>query len=152
MAVLLKDFVGKGWKFPFRFDPATGGVARDRGTGTDQKLNRVRMSIEQIIGVKRGEIFGNRQFGSDLRGLIFQTDTANVTQRLSFVISRALQNRRHGEHRVFISRLKTRLIRNMGRAEIDLNIVLRSSNVSANFVFPFYLRDSERAAAEREVQ
>ena len=145
----VRDFVGRGWSFPFRFDPSTGGVSKDRGSGADQQLNRVRMSLQQIIGVKRGEMMLSRRFGSTVRDLIFNLDTFNLQQRLQFAVGRSIQDRRFGEKRVFISRLTIELDRSTAIAEIILDVVLRATNVEGNLVIPFFLAGQERAAVER---
>lgn len=145
----VKDFIGRGWSFPMRFDPQTGGISKDRGTGEDQQLKRVRMSLQQIIGVKRGEMMLSRRFGSTVRNLIFNLDTFNLQQRLQFAVGRSIQDSRFGEKRVFINRLTIELDRSTAVAEIILDVVIRSTNVEGNLVVPFFLTGQDRAAVEQ---
>ena len=145
----VKDFIGRGWIFPLRFDPTSGGVAKDRGTGRDQKLNRIRMSLRQIIGVQRGEMFMQRRFGSGARDLIFALDTRNFKARLEVAVTRGITDKQFGEKRVFLEKMDVSLSRRTAVANILIDVVLRSSNVKGNLVLPFYLTDDLRPAVER---
>ncbi len=140
----IKDFIGRGWLFPLRFSPSSGGVAKDRGEGSQQRLNRIRMSLQQIIGVKRGEMFMQRKFGSGVRGLIFQMDTFNLKQRVEFAVTRAINDRQFGEKRIFLNQMAISVDRATAIANIIMNVVLRSSNVAGNLVLPFYTSDADR--------
>jgi phage baseplate assembly protein W len=102
------------------------------------------MSLQQIIGVKRGEMFMQRKFGSGVRGLIFQMDTLNLQQRIEFAVTRAINERQFGEKRVFINQMAVTVERSRAVATIILNVVLRSSNVEGNLVLPFYTSEADR--------
>jgi len=145
----VKDFIGRGWIYPFRFDATSGGVAKDRGTGRDQKLNRVRMSLRQIVGVQRGEMFMQRRFGASARSLIFQLDTRNFAQRLEVAVTRGITDSSFGEKRIFLEKMSVSLDRQTAIANILLDVVLRSSNVKGNLVLPFYSTDDSRPAVDR---
>jgi phage baseplate assembly protein W len=147
-----KDFVGKGFAFPFRFDQNTGGVRRDRGTGEAQRLTRIKWSVRQISGVKRGELFGARRFGMDLRGLIFHLDSRGVEQRAELAVTRALEDPRYGEGRLIVDRVNARLDRTTGIMQVDLESRLGVSNTSVNLVYPLYLGGAERDAAQRGLE
>lgn len=94
----------------------------------------------------------NRGFGSSVRDLIFQLDSFNLTDRVNFAVTRAMQHRRYGEQRIFVNSMTVKLDRTTAAADIDMQAVLRSANVESNLVFPFYLRDDERLAAERDIE
>lgn len=147
-----RDFIGRGWRFPFRFDPRSGGVAKDQGEGTNQKLSRVRQSLFLIISVRKGELYFSRRFGSRMRTLIFGLNTANLMQRIKFEVFAAFEDRDFGEHRAFIDRVSILLpdrVRGRASADVSVGFVLRNTNAEGNLVFPFYLTGSSRTAAER---
>ena len=147
-----RDFIGKGWSYPFRFDPRTGGVSKDVGDGTAQKINRVRMSLFIIVSIKKGELYFGRRFGSRFRNLIFAVNTANLVQRTRFEVFAAFEDPDFGERRAFVESLVvTPPLRHIGspRLEVEVQFVLRGTNAEGNLVFPFYLNDRERDAAER---
>jgi len=143
-----RDFIGRGWRFPFQFDERTGGVAKDEGDNTDRQLTRVSWSIQQIIGVRQGEMLLSRRFGSRFRDLVFQLTTANLAQRLEWAAIKALEDREYGEHRAFIDQVRVKLPGSDGKADIDVAFVMRASNVPGNTVFPFYLQGTARESAE----
>lgn len=147
-----RDFIGRGWRFPFRFDPRSGGVAKDQGDGVNQKLNRIRQSLFLIIGVRKGELYFSRRFGSRMRTLIFSLNTANLAQRIKFEVFAAFEDRDFGEHRAFIEKISIILpdrVRGLASADVSVNFVLRNTNAESNLVFPFYLTGPARTAAER---
>ena len=149
--VATRDFVGKGWRFPFRFDPRSGGVSRDQSSSDIQQLNRVRQSLFAIINTRKGELYFARRFGSRIRDLIFTLNTSNLGQQLQFRVLEAIEDPEVGENRVFINSVQTAPVRaaDGGVADVRIDFVLRDVNVEGNFVFPFYLTDAQRQAAER---
>lgn len=149
MAVV-RDFIGRGWRHPFAFDPSTGGVAKDRGSGTAQKLQRIADSLAQILGVSRGEMFLRRKRGSALQDMVFQRGTANLEQRLEFVVLQALENRDgFGEPRIFVDRVRVTVRPRDPTVDISVDYTIASTNTQGNACFPYYLTDEERTAVER---
>lgn len=145
-----RNFIGKGWSYPFRFDSRTGGVAKDQGDGVAQQLTRVRSSIKHIMSVKRGELFFARRFGSRLRNLLFALSTANLEQRLQFEVLLAIEDREFGEHRATITNVQVLVPTiNNDQTRLDVTFSLNNTNAEGNLVYPLYLVESERAAAER---
>jgi len=146
-----RDFIGRGWAFPFRFDAVSGGVAKDVGSGQAQEFSRVRWSVWNIISTKKGELFMQRGFGAAVRDLMFQPDTSNFAEKFDFSVQLGLEDEAYGEHRAFYDSATPTLDRNTGVASIDIEMTLRSRNVSENLVFPFYVAGGERAAAEENI-
>lgn len=107
------------------------------------------MSLQQIIGVKRGEMFMQRKFGSGVRDLIFQMDTFNLEQRVQLSVTRAINERRFGEKRVFLNQMAVSVERGTGVANIIMDVVLRTSNVQGNFVLPFYTSAADRPSVNQ---
>ena len=79
----------RGFGFPFRIDPQTGGVAWASG---DQKI---RQNVMLIIGTRRGERPMLREFGSQLHTLAHSpndqvlADVRAARQRAGAAVSRA---------------------------------------------------------------
>ena len=70
---MTQDFLGTGLRFPFRFDPRTGGVQGSAPkTATDPE--HLRQSILQILRTQPGERFLRPEFGSRLHELVFEPD------------------------------------------------------------------------------
>jgi phage baseplate assembly protein W len=140
----IKDFVGRGWISPFQFDPTTGGVAKDRGEGTDQKLNRVGMALTRIFNTRRGEVFMARGQGSRLRDSVFGLDSEGIEGQLQFEATLAVEGRPYGEPRVVLERAEARVERPTKRAFVEVVVALRSTNVAGNIVVPFYLDEPDK--------
>jgi len=147
-----RNFIGRGWVFPIRFDQRTGGIKKDVGTGINQQLARVRQSLQHIMGIRKGEVFMQRRMGSTIRDLIFQLDTMNIEQLFQFAATQAIEDEEYGEPRVVVNRVGVLLDRTTGIADADMDVSLRASNVPGNLVFPFYTSETERAAAERNLE
>lgn len=148
-----RDFIGRGWSFPFGFSARTGGVLRDEGRGVQQQLERIRDSLQQILGVRRGEMFMVRRFGSNMRDLIFQGIDGPLVEAAEFVATRAIEDEEFGDKRIFINRLSVdRDTVTVSAIIVRVNYTIRSSNVEGNLVFPLYLESTERLAAESNLQ
>ena len=67
--IVRKDFLGRGWKFPFGFDPASGGVA------LSEFEENIRESVTIILGTQPGERQMLPEFGCRIHGrLICKSD------------------------------------------------------------------------------
>ena len=64
------DFLGKGLKYPFRFQSVSGGT--EVSAATSREHEHIRESILQILGTRQGERFMSPEFGSRLNDLIFE--------------------------------------------------------------------------------
>jgi hypothetical protein len=79
-----KDFLGRGWWFPFRFDPASGGVA------LSEFEENIRQCITVILGTKPGERQMLPEFGCRMHELIFAPNTDSTATMVRYHIERAL--------------------------------------------------------------
>lgn len=144
-----RSFIGRGWKYPIRFDTRTGGISKDQGAGLPQKRDRVRRSILFIIRLRKGTLYFLRRLGSRLGTLVFTLNTSNLSQRLNYETLSALEDPIWGEKRAFIDKVKvTPQNRTRPVAEIEVTFVLHASNEEGNVVYPFNLTGPERASAE----
>ena len=70
-----KDFLGRGWKFPFHFDPATGG------TSLSEYEDNIRQCVTVILATKPGERQMLPEFGCRVHEFMFAPAT-NATATL----------------------------------------------------------------------
>lgn len=76
-----KDFLGRGWKFPFQFDPATGSVAMS------EYEENIKENVSIILGTKPGERQMLPAFGCGIHEMMF----APATRATSQIIARMVQ-------------------------------------------------------------
>jgi phage baseplate assembly protein W len=142
------DILGKGWGFPFRF--TTLGRVNQITSGTiDQAILKVRMSIQQILGTKVGSRVIDRDFGADLRGLIFTPIDDLSAARIRFSIMDAIQNY---EKRVEILNIEVSLAKaSLGVIEASIDFRIIATQVTGNLVYPFYLTAEMRVQGQINV-
>lgn len=80
-----KDFLGRGWKFPFQFDHATGGVAMS------QYEENIRDCITVILGTRPGERQMLPEFGCRIHELMFAPNTRATATLVSYHVKQALE-------------------------------------------------------------
>ena len=128
------DFLGKGTRYPFRFD-AAGGVAISEGAGPQHE--HIHESIWQILSTRPGERFFLPEFGSRLPELVFQQND---------IIFRALARQfivdaiKRWEKRVVIEGVEfsedpLATDRNIALIRLDYRII--RTQVRGNLVYPF---------------
>ncbi|MEL6344076.1 MAG: GPW/gp25 family protein [Myxococcota bacterium] len=81
-----KDFLGRGWSFPFHFDPATGAVA------TSEFEENIRQSITIILGTRPGERQMLPDFGCRIHELLFAPNTPSTARQARRYVEEALVN------------------------------------------------------------
>ena len=79
-----KEFLGRGWSFPFHFDPATGAVA------TSEFEENIRQSITIILGTRPGERQMMPKFGCRIHELLFAPNTPSTARRAKRFVEEAL--------------------------------------------------------------
>ena len=79
-----KEFLGRGWAFPFHFDPATGSVA------TSEFEENIRQSITVILGTRHGERQMMPDFGCRIHELFFAANTTATARRARRFVEDAL--------------------------------------------------------------
>jgi hypothetical protein len=130
-----KEFMGRGWGFPFRVEPASGRVA----TVADE--TDIRESILIILKTAKGERVMRPEFGCGIHNLVFAAiDTATLAQ-VQRDIEVAL---RTYEARIEVTRVQARagnLVN--GQLIIEIDYRVRQTNQPGNLVFPFYFREGQ---------
>lgn len=80
-----KDLLGRGWAFPFQFDPARGSVGM-----SDQEEN-IRQTITIIIGTRPGERQMLPDFGCRIHELLFTPHTRATASVIAHHVTEALR-------------------------------------------------------------
>jgi phage baseplate assembly protein W len=82
---LRKDFLGRGWRFPFQFDAATGGTAMS------EYEENIRECITIILATKPGERQMLPEFGCRMHELMFAPATRATSTVIAHHVQRALE-------------------------------------------------------------
>jgi len=69
-----KDFLGRGWAFPFRFDAAMGSV------GVSEFEENIRQCVTVILGTRPGERQMMPDFGCRVHELLFAPNNQTTAQ------------------------------------------------------------------------
>jgi phage baseplate assembly protein W len=128
-----KEFMGRGWAYPFRVDRASGRVA----TVADEE--DIGQSIRIILGTAKGERPMRPDFGCGIHDLPHGTiDTATIAQ-IKRDVADAL--------RVYEARIDVLAVtvdpanRIDGKLVINIDYRVRQTNQPGNIVFPFYIKE-----------
>lgn len=130
-----KAFLGRGWAFPFRVEPASGRIA----TAADE--TDIRQSILIILKTAKGERVMRPDFGCGIHNLVFEAiDTATLAQ-----VQRDVENAlRDYEARIVVTGVKARAGNLLnGQLIIEIDYRVRQTNQPGNLVFPFYFREGQ---------
>jgi len=79
-----KEFLGRGWRFPFGFEPSTGGVA------TSEFEQNIRESVTLILGTRPGERQMLPDFGCRIHELMFSPNTQATSTLVAHYVEEAL--------------------------------------------------------------
>jgi phage baseplate assembly protein W len=80
-----KDFLGRGWKFPFQFDLASGGL------GMSEYEDNIRQCVTVILGTKPGERQMLPEFGCRVHELMFAPKTGATATMIAQHVRKALE-------------------------------------------------------------
>lgn len=80
-----KEFLGRGWAFPFHFDAANGAVA------LSEFEENIRQNIMVIIGTRPGERQMLYQFGCRIHELLFAPSNSGTARLAAGYVQEALQ-------------------------------------------------------------
>jgi phage baseplate assembly protein W len=82
--ILRKEYLGRGFGFPFRFNASTGSVA------LSEYESNIRDSITLILGTRPGERQMLPEFGCHIQGELFSANTQDSAQRIGALVKRSL--------------------------------------------------------------
>ena len=130
------DFLGKGLRYPFRFQSVSGGT--QVSTATSREHEHIRESILQILGTRIGERFMNPEFGSRLKDLVFEQNDEVLKGLLRHYVIDAIKR---WEKRVIITEVRfddrpLNIDGNLLLVHIAYRVI--QSQVDGNLVYPFY--------------
>lgn len=126
--------LGRGWAAPYALDPY-GEAAMVEG-GDD-----VREAIRTILATSRGERAMRPDFGAGLDDLLFEPVAATTFALVRHRVEEALVA---WEPRIDVRAVRVSAqgpVRN--RLDIEIDYVLRATNVFYNLVYPFYLQEGQ---------
>ncbi|MBW1878587.1 MAG: GPW/gp25 family protein [Deltaproteobacteria bacterium] len=82
--MLRKDFLGRGWKFPFQFDAASGGIA------LSEYEQNIKECMNIILGTRPGERQMLPEFGCGVHKHMFAPSTRATAAMIARQVERAL--------------------------------------------------------------
>jgi Bacteriophage baseplate protein W len=112
----------RGFAFPFRIDPSTGGVAASAG---DRKL---RDNLLLLLQVELGERLLRRDYGAGLGGLLQEPINTPFFALIRSQIARAVARY---EPRVEIVELRVEASTDTGEVRADLTYLVRATRTPA---------------------
>jgi len=125
----MTDFTGRGWSFPFAFEP-TGAVAMASGTA------KLEQAMRLVLETYPGERPMRPQFGSTLRDFVFDGANVEKTAEIADVVREAIEQ---WEPRVDVADVDVYPDEDRtGLLYIDIRYVVPGTNSPRNLVFPFY--------------
>ena len=128
----MKDFLGRGWKFPVAVD-AAGGIA------LSEYEDDVREAIRIILMTSKGERVMQPDFGAGLFDFVFTSMNSTNLGRIQRAVEDALVK---WEPRVQVTAVKVEPDQGeLGKLLINLDYRVRATNTRFNLVFPFYLKE-----------
>jgi phage baseplate assembly protein W len=129
-----KEFLGRGWGFPFTILPDTGSV---RAVSYDADVQE---AIRIILATAKGERVMRADFGCGIHDLVFSVvDTAAIEQ-IKRDVTDAL---RRFEPRIDVIGVAVdQIYLRDGRLDVKIDYRIRTTNQPGNFVFPFYFKEA----------
>jgi hypothetical protein len=127
------DFLGKGLKYPFRFQSVSGGT--EVSAATSMEHEHIRESILQILGTRPGERFMNPEFGSRLHDLVFERNDEVLKGLIRHYVINAIKR---WEKRVIVTAVSfDQSPQNLDRNSLTVRIAYRviQSQVEGNLIF-----------------
>lgn len=142
MALERKSFLGVGWYYPFQFTRRTGGVFKGTTVAKSGDVVHIEQSIIQILHTAITSRVIRRDFGSGLRGIVFDPNDPSIDPQVDYMIRTAIET---WEPRVIVGPVTLdRTEWQDGRLEISVTFRIIKTNVERNLVFDFFLTEEER--------
>jgi len=128
----MKDFLGRGWKFPVAVD-AAGRIA------LSEYEDDVREAIRIILMTAKGERVMQPDFGAGLYDFVFASMSSTTLGRVQRAVGDALVK---WEPRVEVTAVSVEPDEGeIGKLLINIDYRVRATNTRFNLVFPFYLKE-----------
>jgi len=131
---MAKDFLGRGWNFPPEFNNKTGGVEMVEG------VEDIQSSLNIILSTILGERLMHPTFGWKRDQLLFEPMNTTFQSYLRSEIETAIL---FFEPRIRVNKVElTKNTELEGKAELNIDFTVRSTNTRNNLVYPFYLEEA----------
>ena len=128
------QFLGTGWGFPPTF--STGVYSVDMVSG---ELD-IKQSLLVLLQTQLGERVMEPGFGCELMAQAFANMTTGFSTDLSHYLLTAMVN---WESRITVDNITISADANVvGRVQIEIDYIIRMTNVRDNLVYPFYLLEA----------
>lgn len=127
-----KSFMGRGFQFPFRVDPATNRIAMSSAE------DNIRESIRLILRTNIGERVMLPEFGTSAADFLFSDSSAERVSSLESSVREALER---WEPR--ISDIEVSAVGSRNMTELNIRYTVRMTNNRFNMVYPFYRMEGE---------
>ncbi len=133
MTEIKGSFLGKGWKFPVGVDEQNGKIL------TASYEEDIREAIMIVIGTRKGERVMRPDFGCDIHEHLFDVVNYTVLKQMENKVKQALIS---WEPRITDIEVEaTQGSEEVGRVEINIHYVVRTTNNPFNLVYPFYINE-----------
>ena len=120
-----KEFLGRGWAFPFRFDAARGGV------GLSEYEENIRQNITIILGTRPGERQMLPQFGCRIHELLFAPDTRATSSAVAHHVEEAL---RRWERRIEVRKVDAK-VEAQGAIRVNVEYTVLATSALQNLSY-----------------
>jgi len=126
--------IGRGWKFPLRFDARFKSVLMSEG------VEDIEESLQILLSTHPGERVMNPDFGCALRGLMFEVLDENTLTEVREMIRKAIL---FFEPRITLEKIEIVVVDAVnGHLRIVLEYSVRTTNTRHNLVYPLYLKQA----------
>jgi phage baseplate assembly protein W len=112
-----KDFLGRGWAFPFHIDSGTGAVAMSAHE------DNIRESMSIILGTRPGERQMLPEFGCRIHELMYTPNTAASASLVTYHVRNSLER---WEPRIDVMRVTAEPQRD-GRLDVKVRYKVKST-------------------------
>lgn len=123
------DFLGKGFTFPLAVN-SRGGIDRT------QAAQKIKESIQIILGTQFGERVMRPTFGCNLASLAFAPNNKATANRAKYYVEEGLKT---WEPRIILERVTVENDHQKNCLLIQIQYRIKSTYESQNLVYPFYL-------------
>jgi phage baseplate assembly protein W len=142
------DIVGRGWAFPLRFT-TVGRTSRMVGVSKIASTEKIVMAMRQILGTKIGSRVIDRNFGSDLREILFTPIDEVSIARVRFAVTSAIQR---WERRVDLLSVDVDITNaKSGVIDVTVDFKVIATQEIGNLVYPLYISEEMRVTGQINV-
>lgn len=130
---LSKPFLGRGIGFPPTFSKEYKDLI------LVQEEEDIRQSLHIILSTQPGERVLQQEFGCDLQEFLFEPLTLSLLNEIQDAVTTSLIRFEPRINVEYVDVLQDAV--DLGRLDIDVEYLVRSTNSRYNFVYPFYLTE-----------